>query len=69
MNAKKMNVRRGDRTLEDFAAELTEAAYSAALRSGVGSSWLDVELALWKVLNEEVKKWDRQSLLARSTGK
>ena len=69
MNANKTAVRRVDEALEDFAAELTEAVYPVALRRGVGDRWLDLELELWKVLNEAVKKWDRQALLARSIGK
>ena len=37
-------------TLEDFAAQLTQAAYCVALRHGVKDSWLDVEIELWRVL-------------------
>jgi hypothetical protein len=65
MNASKTPVRRGEEALEDFAAELTEAAYPVALRHGVGDRWLDLKLQLWKVLNEAVHKWDRQALLPR----
>jgi len=69
MNANKMTGCRVDKALEDFAAELTEAAYPVALRRGVGDRWLDLELELWKALNETVRKWDRQALLPRATGK
>jgi hypothetical protein len=69
MKANKATARRGDEALQDFAAELTEAAYPVALRRGVGGRWLDLELELWKVLNEAVKKWDRQALLPHSIGK
>jgi hypothetical protein len=69
MNASKTPVRRADEALENFAAELTEAAYSVALRRGVGNKWLDLKLELWRVLNEAVRKWDRQALLSRATGK
>jgi hypothetical protein len=45
-----------DTMLENFAAELTSAAYAVALRHGVEEKWLDVELELWKALKEAVKK-------------
>jgi hypothetical protein len=43
--------------LEDFAAELTQVAYLAALRHGVGGSWVDLELGLWHALADTVRKW------------
>jgi hypothetical protein len=49
------------RASEAFAAELTAAAYPVALRHGVGGKWLDLELELWRVLTETVKKWERKS--------
>jgi hypothetical protein len=49
-----------DRRLENFAAELTNAAYCIALRHGVGGSWLDLQLGLWRVLAETVKKGTRE---------
>jgi hypothetical protein len=57
MNAGKTTARRADEALENFAAELTAAAYSVALRRGVGARWLDLELELWKALNEAVRGW------------
>jgi hypothetical protein len=39
-------------SLEAFAAELTSAAYTIASRHGIAGSWLDLELALWRVLTE-----------------
>jgi len=42
--------------LEVFAAELTAAAYCVALRHGAGDKWLDLELDLWRVLTESVRK-------------
>ena len=48
-----------DSLLENFAAELTSAAYPITLRYGIGSSWLKVELGLWRALAETVKKWAR----------
>jgi hypothetical protein len=46
-------------TLEDLAAELTAAAYGVALRHGVGSPWLDLELELWRALSDVTCKWNR----------
>src|SRR5260370_4438642 len=43
--------------LENFAAELTSAAYPFALRHGMAGSWINVELGLWRALAETVKKW------------
>ena len=45
-----------DILLEDFAAELTSAAYAVALRHGVEDKWLDLELELWEALKATVKK-------------
>ena len=45
-----------DTLLENFAAELTRAAYAVALRHGVEDNWLDVDLELWAALKETVKK-------------
>jgi hypothetical protein len=45
-----------DTLLENFAAELTTAAYAVALRHGVEDGWLDLELELWEVLKQTVKK-------------
>ena len=45
-----------DTLLENFAAELTSAAYAVALRHGVEDKWLDLELELWEALKETVKK-------------
>jgi hypothetical protein len=45
---------------EVLAAELTAVAYPVALRHGVGDKWLDLELELWRVLTETVKKWERK---------
>jgi hypothetical protein len=45
-----------DILLENFAAELTRAAYSVALRHGLEDKWLDLELELWEALKETVKK-------------
>jgi hypothetical protein len=53
-----------DILLEAFAAELTHAAYPVALRQGGSEgSWVDLELNLWRVLAETVKKWDWESVV------
>jgi len=59
MNDKRAAGASGDTALETFAAELTVAAYSVALRHGAGDKWLDLELDLWLALTETVKKWGR----------
>jgi hypothetical protein len=38
----------------DFAARLTQAAYGVALRHGVGGSFADLELELWRELTAVV---------------
>jgi hypothetical protein len=49
-----------DTFLENFGAELAEAAYPVMLRHGAVDNWLDLELDLWKVLRETVRKWDQE---------
>src|ERR1700678_690096 len=49
-----------DSLLENFAAELTSAAYPLALRQGMNDSWIKVELGLWRALAETVEKWARE---------
>jgi hypothetical protein len=49
-----------DTPLENFAAELTTAAYSLALRHGITGSWIEVELSLWGTLSHAVKKWAQE---------
>jgi hypothetical protein len=44
--------------LENFAAEITSAAYAVALRRGVEDKWLDLELELWEALKKTVKTWE-----------
>ena len=43
--------------VDDCAAELTEAAYSIALRNGSVKNWLDLKLELWRVLRKTVSQW------------
>jgi hypothetical protein len=49
-----------DTRLENFAAELSSAAYAVALRHGMAGSWIKAELGLWRALAETVKKWARE---------
>ena len=44
-----------------FAAKLTDAAYTVALQHGVGGSWIDLQLELWRVLTEAVEKRESPS--------
>jgi hypothetical protein len=50
-----------DGSLEALAAELTAAAYAVALRHQARETWLELELNLWQVLTEAVKKWGSES--------
>ena len=59
MNDQRTAVADANHALEVFAAELTAAAYPVALRHGVCGKWLDLELELWRVLTETLKKWER----------
>jgi hypothetical protein len=52
-----------DATLDDFVAELTEAAYPLALRHEAGRDWLGLELELWRVMTQTVKKWEQRAFL------
>ena len=56
MNDQHAAVAESNRDLEVFAAEFTAAAYCVALRHGAGDKWLDLELDLWRVLTETVRK-------------
>jgi hypothetical protein len=60
MNDNQIAARNGEMQVENLAAELTCAIYPIALRHGMASSWIKVELGLWKALAETVKKWARE---------
>jgi hypothetical protein len=60
MNANDPTAGEWNALLDTFAAELTDAAYPVALRHGSGDSWVDLELDLWRVLAETVKRWGRE---------
>lgn len=47
-----------DTVLENFAAELTRAAYHVFLLHQSAGTWLDVQLELWRALADTVKEWD-----------
>jgi hypothetical protein len=47
--------------LEDFAAELTEAAFPVAPHHGVGVNWLDRKLELWKAMTRTVHAWQQHA--------
>jgi hypothetical protein len=46
--------------LESLVAELTDAAYPVALRHRGRGSWIDLELDLWKALEQALNNWQRQ---------
>jgi hypothetical protein len=68
MNSTPDTVRDRDIRLENFAAELTSAAYPFVLRRRPKALWITVELALWRALAVTVKKWARQQPAAASAG-
>jgi hypothetical protein len=47
----------GDALVDNFAAELTRAAYHVALRHGAAGLWLDLQLDLWRAVAATVKQW------------
>jgi len=56
MNDHRTIVVDAEQSLAVLAAELTAAAYSVALRHGVGDRWLDLQLDLWRALTETLKQ-------------
>ena len=53
-------------SLNDFVADLTEAAYPIALRHKGGERWLDLEMDLWRVMAQTVNKWQKQAVMPLS---
>jgi hypothetical protein len=45
-----------DTRIENFAADLAEAAFPGMLKHGTADHSLDLELGHWKVLKEPMKK-------------
>jgi hypothetical protein len=43
---------------DTFSAEIAAAAYRVALRARTKSTWLDLELDLWKAVGDAVKSWE-----------
>jgi hypothetical protein len=62
MNVTDATVADQDTFLDTVAAELTSAAYLAALGHGIQGSWIDLELDLWRALAHAVKQWSRGGL-------
>jgi hypothetical protein len=56
MNDQRTVVANAEQSMAALAAELNAAAYPVALRHAVGDKWLDLQLELWQVLTETVKK-------------
>jgi hypothetical protein len=46
-----------EQSLEALAAELTVVAYAVALPHAGGGKWLDLQLEMWRVLTETLKRW------------
>jgi hypothetical protein len=46
--------------LDNFTAQLTEAAYLVALRHDWDDSWIDLKLDLWEVLTDAIHKHRRE---------
>jgi hypothetical protein len=46
--------------VESLAAELTNVAYPVLLGGGLGASWVELELGLWKALDGTLQKWLRE---------
>jgi hypothetical protein len=53
-------------SFDDFVADLTEAAYPVALRHKGAEAWLDLELDLWRVMAQTVKKWEQRAFVPLS---
>jgi hypothetical protein len=55
------HLRETDPAFEDLLAELTDAAYRAALRQGLRGAFIDAELALWRELRAVLRiRWDAE---------
>jgi hypothetical protein len=54
--------------LTSFAADLTDAAYSVVLRHGIGGSWIDLQLDVWRVLAASITEAPRPESRSPSPG-
>ncbi len=52
--------------LATFAADLTDAAYSVALRHGIAGSWIDLQLDVWRVLARTIAETGPRSMASES---
>jgi hypothetical protein len=59
--------REWNRALDRLAAEVTNTAYAIALRHRTCSSWVDLELNLWKALARTVRSWGVVSTASESS--
>jgi hypothetical protein len=57
MNGNSRTPGESDSLLATLAADLTSAVYPVALRHAKPSSWVDLELDLWRALTETIQKW------------
>jgi carbon storage regulator len=55
----------GDRW-DEFTCELSDAIYQATLRRPLVSSWLSLEMDVWRKVSTTVLKWKRRLLSAES---
>ena len=55
MNVELFAVAEPKDSLENLAAEITDAAYRVVLQRGVGDKWLDLQLDLWGALTQAIK--------------
>ena len=62
MNANYRTASDGGLLRETLVAQLTTVAYAVALRHGTGHSWLDLQLDLWKALDDSVTRWGQECL-------
>jgi hypothetical protein len=61
MSSTRPTVGPGHSSQARFAAKLTDIAYTVALRHGVGGSWIDLQLDLWRVITEAVEQSESPS--------
>jgi len=54
--------------LVTFAADLTDAAYSVALRHGIAGSWIDLQLEVWRAIARRVAGVAPESLSSPAAG-
>ncbi len=60
MNAQHFAFDDRDTFSENIVAEIADVAYRVALRHGLGDKWLDLQLELWKAVEQEILRVDDQ---------